>query len=247
MAVWTRHGPYLVRAEGAVIRADDYATLQEIEALAERAEAERARLLDEVDAKARAMIQNAQEQAQRLLEDARARLAESTTRGREEGLQRAADEWAGQVLDEAAARQRMLKRQADRLSGIVATAVERIVEEQDRAALIRQALKTVGKLTADASLLTLRVAAQDRDAAAAAVVGAPVDVEVVVDPSLASGACLFESDRGVVDASLHTQLTAIRRAVARAVDALVQDDAEASDGETAAPRHTGPDQGSRGQ
>ena len=42
-------------------------------------------------------------------------------------------------------------------------------------------------------------------------------VEVQVDAALPVGSCIFESDMGVVDASLSTQLDALRSAMARAV------------------------------
>jgi type III secretion protein L len=71
--------------------------------------------------------------------------------------------------------------------------------------------------------LTLRVSPDDAEAAREGLAGVAelqtlgTTVEVQVDASLAPGSCIFESDMGVVDASLSTQLDALRAAMARAV------------------------------
>jgi Flagellar assembly protein FliH len=70
-------------------------------------------------------------------------------------------------------------------------------------------------------LLTLRVSPGDQAAAQRAVEAVTEDgrsspIEVLADPTLALGSCVFESDQGVIDAGLETQLAAIERAVQRA-------------------------------
>ena len=48
------------------------------------------------------------------------------------------------------------------------------------------------------------------------------------DSALPPGSCLFESDEGLIDAGLKTQLAAIRRAMERAAEHLLLDDGPAS-------------------
>lgn len=67
--------------------------------------------------------------------------------------------------------------------------------------------------------LTVRVHADQRDAADKAIrdlveqTAAPNFIEVIGDPALGRGACIVESAHGVIDASLDTQMDAIREAL----------------------------------
>jgi spermidine/putrescine-binding protein len=94
------------------------------------------------------------------------------------------------------------------------------------------------------ALLTLRVPEADREDAQRAIAelmaqlpqGATgTAIEVVVDAQMPEGACRFESDSGVIDAGLDTQLAAIRRAVERAAREMAQagDDEDGHDDEDA--------------
>ena len=80
----------------------------------------------------------AQARAGDLLADAQARFDEAQRRGREQGLRDAAAQWTAQALDAAEATRRGLVRQSDRLSAIVSLAIERVIEQEDRAALFRR-------------------------------------------------------------------------------------------------------------
>jgi type III secretion protein L len=48
--------------------------------------------------------------------------------------------------------------------------------------------------------------------------GRPVPLAVTADPRLEPGACVCESDLGIVDASLSTQLDSMRAAIVRALN-----------------------------
>src|SRR6185436_15162682 len=128
-------------------------------------------------------------------------------------------------------------RQSERLAAIVSMAVERVIEQEDRAGLFRRSLRTIVKLVKDTPMLTLRVTEADRDIAQGAVdavksqLSGALPIEVVTDAAMNEGGCRFESDGGVIDAGLDTQLAALRRAVARAAQQMaresMQEDAEA--------------------
>ena len=51
-------------------------------------------------------------------------------------------------------------------------------------------------------------------------------VEVSVDPALSPGSCVFESEAGIIDASLQTQLDGLRGAMERAVRKMVEEPQE---------------------
>jgi type III secretion protein L len=219
-----------------VVRAQDFAVLTSLLAAADTLQGERERLL----AEARQEIEHLREAAQAEADAMRAMAREALERGYRDGLERgrqeAAAQWAETVLREAGSARRGLERQSERLSQIVSLAVERVVEPEDRQALYRRALRTVTKLLKDVPLLTLRVPETDRDSAQHAVdavmqhLSGALPIEVVSDAALPLGSCLFESDQGVIDASLDTQLAAIKRAVIRAAQHMANDSEGAPQG-----------------
>jgi hypothetical protein len=142
-------------------------------------------------------------------------------------------------MDASEARRRGLARQSERLSALVSMAVERIIENEDRAALFKRSLRTITRLIKDVPMLTLRVPEADRDSAQGAVdavmsqLSAALPIEIVADAAIPEGGCRFESDRGVIDAGLDTQLAAIRRAVSRAAHQMARESEAAGDDEAA--------------
>lgn len=251
MAVWLTHGPCTVGLDDGVLRAQDHAQLVSSAEVAAAIDAERERVLAEAQAQAETLLAEAQAQADDLLAQAQAQFDGAWQQGFDQGTQDAAAHWASQQLQAAEARRRTLVRQSERLSGIVSMAVERVIEQEDRSALFRRSLRTITKLVKDSAMLTLRVPEADRENAQRAIAeltaqlpqGAPaVAIEVVVDPQMPEGACRFESDSGVIDAGLDTQLAAIRRAVERAAREMAQaddtDDADATDGANESPDDT---------
>jgi len=231
MAVWLSHGSGAVGLPDGVIRARDFARLVEADELLAHAHAERARLLADAREEAQAVLAAAHEEAASLVAEAQASFEAAYRTGLDNGLHDAATQWAGQALAAAGSTQRKLYRQSERLSSIVSMAVERVIEQEDRAGLFRRSLRTIVKLVKDTPLLTMRVHEDDRahaqravDALVVAAAGNAPAIEVLADPALPPGACRFESDQGVIDASLDTQLAALRRAVDRAAGEMADDD-----------------------
>jgi len=240
MAVWLTHGSRTVGFDDGLIRARDHARLVEATELLELATAERDRMLGLARAQADALLESAREEAASLVAEAQASFDGAYTSGLERGLHDAAAQWAGQALDVADANRRSLHRQSERLSTLVSMAVERVIDQEDRAGLFRRSLRTILKLVKDVPLLTMRVPEPDVEHARRALeemlpqLGATVSIEVVGDRNLPAGACRFESDQGVVDASLDTQLAALRRAVDRAAGQMVLEDDAPQSGEEVA-------------
>jgi type III secretion protein L len=223
MVVWFRHGSCTVGVEDGLVRAADFAALTSLLAAADAVEGERQAALDEAMAEAGRWRDGMQQSIDKQLAAA-AKAHKRYADGLKSGREQVATEWAEAALRQAATEQATLARQSERLASIVALAAERVIEQEDRGALYLRAVRTVSKLIKEVPLLTLRVSQADHDSARQAVdevlaqVGNAVPIEVVVDATLLEGGCLFESDQGVIDAGLATQLAAIRRAVVRAAE-----------------------------
>lgn len=229
MVVWFRHGSCTVGVEDGLVRADDFATLTDLVDAARSLQTERERLLAGVGEEIEAMRAEARREVDAQLVAARAERDIAREAGFAEGLEGAAARWTESALREAASTQRSLIRQTERLSQIVSLALERIIEHEDRVTLFNRALATITKLVRDVPMATLRVSPAELDSALAAVTAfAPcaagrLQIEVKADSGL-PGSCLFESDQGLIDAGLKTQLAGIRRAMARAAEHLLLDE-----------------------
>jgi type III secretion protein L len=222
MVVWFKHGSCTVGVEHGLIRSADFAALTSLQQAAQAIQDDRDRALADVQAQGQQLLEAARSQAQTWLAQAQQQFDEGHQAGLAQGSAQAANLWTEQALLNARSNQQALKRQRDRLGGIVAMAVERLVEQEDKQALFKRALRTIGKLVKDVPMLTLRVNEADHDAAKKALLAmvdqtsGAVPIELVSDAGLAGGSCRFESDNGVIDAGLPTQLAAIKRALVRA-------------------------------
>jgi type III secretion protein L len=183
---------------------------------------ERERIVAAAQQEADALLDLAREHAAALLADAQLERSRGYDDGHLEGMTKAQQQWAQMALAGAKEGREALERQRERLGAIVSQAVERVVEQEDRQAMFKRAVRTIAKLVRDVPLLTLRVSNADQQAAQQAVLAMTsqsnpgLPIEVVTDACMADGSCRFESDHGVIDAGLATQLAAIKRAVVRA-------------------------------
>ncbi|WKB51737.1 type III secretion system stator protein SctL [Eleftheria terrae] len=222
MLIWMNGGPAPAGLEHGILRAGQAQTVIRLAQARQDLAEQREQLLAQARREADALLAAAAEESVRVLAQAR-------EQGFAEGWRQAALEWhekqTGQSLEQARAVQALHARLAE----IVTAAVERIVHTEQRGALYQRALKNVQALTRGASSLTLKVGpadyqeAQDGIAALSAVALEGLSVEVQVDHSLRPGSCIFESELGVLDASLQTQLDGLRAAMERAVRRAVAD------------------------
>ncbi len=179
--------------------------------------------LEQARQQAEQIVAQANAQADALIEQAHASIDEARNQGYAEGEARALNEWHERQARQTLKRSTEVRGMNVKLAEVVTSAVERIVHTEGRTALYQRALKSVQTLSRQATAMTLRVglgdidAAQDSIASIAYLQEAGLTLEVVVDSSLPPGSCVFESDVGVVDASLHTQLNALKAAMERAV------------------------------
>lgn len=222
MMIWLNDSTGSLGVEDGIVRAEDVQhllTLQDCRrVLAEQQE----QLLESARQQAEALLAQAQQQADTLLDTARREAEHNARLGYEQGRRRAVQEWQARQIGYAIDRGQALRALHQKLAGIVTGAVERIVRTESREALYQRALDSVGGLTHGATSLALRVNPADYEEAHNALAALPepphgVTLQVTADDSLQPGSCVFESDLGVLDASLHTQLHGLRTAMERAV------------------------------
>ncbi len=230
MAVWLRHGPCTVGLDQGLVRAADFAQLATMSDAVAALDRHVAELSANAQADAEQLVADASAEAEQIRAAAIAQEQLGYEAGLERGARDAQEAWAQRAVDEAQLALSRLERQKERLRDIVSLAVERVIGQTDRKALFERALATISKLVKDTPLLTLRVSESDSDSARDAVrtmleeIGGGPQIEVISDANLAVGSCLFESDLGLIDAGLKTQLAAIRRAVGNAAQQIVRID-----------------------
>lgn len=247
MMIWLESEAAGTGAEHGILRADEVQAVLSADAVRRMARERRRSLLDEAAQQARAMadtaraeaeaiVADARDEAGRLLEAAREEAVELKARAHAEGSQHAANEWHALLEQQRRSCAGALRGVEEALAGIAATAVERLVAGQPREALWRQALTQIQTLTRGGATAVMRVAPQDeaeaREAVEALALGAEGEalVSLSVDANLGPGDCIFESEHGVLDASLSLQLQGLRAALGRAVERVVSGRGEAADG-----------------
>jgi len=218
-----------------VIPREAFGTLLEIDGAYMQAQADREAALARAHAEAEAIVANARAQAQALLDDARTQYEEAAAAGYQDGEERALADWMTRQADACTQARALQIKMRERLAQIVTVAVEQIVQVQQSAQLFEKALSTVDRIVEGATYLRVSVSPEDYETAREAFdrlserwreLGRPFSVSVAADKRLAPGSCLCESDFGAVDASLATQLRAMRSAVSRALKQSVKMEAE---------------------
>lgn len=191
-------------------------------------EADAMMALAQAQADPQAITAAAQSRADQMLErarkDARRIRREAAEEGHEEGMRESVALWHGQQLALAAQGQRLLDAMQEKMVHIVMSAVERVIEATPREALFQRAAKSVQHLSRGAMGLKLKVCMQDHPSACTALESLNtlhslgLQLEVAVDPALQPGACVFESELGVLDASLSLQIASLRSAMSKALE-----------------------------
>ncbi len=235
MLIWLGGNPRTAGVDHGIVRAAELETVIAAQALRDNVDARCREALAQAESQADQIVRDARRRADELMEQASSQIEASIRRGYDDGKRLAVLDWHEEQARKNTGKARALRTMHETLAEIVTTAVERIVYTESRSALYQRALKNVQLLTRGATSLTLRVSSEDSEhahatlAAVATASMTSMPIEVMVDPSLRQGSCIFESDVGVLDASLETQLDGLRMAMERAVRKL-----SAVDGEQAA-------------
>jgi type III secretion protein L len=231
-----------IESDDDIVRREAFSKIVEIDAAAHEIERQRDVILADAQARAQAILEEAQAEAARLREDAEREYKTAAERGHEAGREQGLADWYERCARSAAGQRRVQSLLRERIVDLVVDATEQIVRNVDVSALFARSAEVVERLVEGSTYLRVRVHPADEAAAAgefdrlAALWrerGHGVAVTVIADRAVARGACLCESDLGTVDASLDTQLAALRSAVTRAVQRTAGPGADEAD-ETAA-------------
>lgn len=221
MVIWLKSDPKIVALDADVVRAEEVGRVAKLGDALEALDELVASTMCDATARAKALVEQARGEADALVAAARRKFENSSRLGYAAGHRRALADVHGRSLAAARDEQEQLQGSAERLSRIVMKAVEQVIAESDRDALMRRVALTVARAIDDATHLSVTVSPADAERAQrlfgelGQAAGPAVGVEVIVDDQAAAGTCICEWDDGVVEANLGVQLASFARALAR--------------------------------
>ena len=165
------------------------------------------------------IVAQARDEAQQIINEARRTAQSIFDSAREDGYQSGAAQWYNTLADAWKSRDCYLAGNETALLKLAVRIAEKLIGEELRTApdvvigIVREALCSVRRAEnlviqahpADAVLLNERISALRNPA------GLAREIEIVADASLARGDCIVESDIGIIDARLDTQLKNLER------------------------------------
>ena len=223
MVVWLRHEKDSIGLPDGVIRRASLVDIRTLDAAFRAVEEVRADVLADARRQAQTIVDDATEAADGMRREAEEQALSLFEEARSEGFEAGAEQWNATVLQSAKASHEQLRQQRERMARIVIAAVEKVVPLQDPQGIYRQVLRMLSKSVQAVRYVTVRVCPQELAHAQSTLRelanGSPLAklIEVSADDRLAKGACLVESDQGIVDLSMDSQLNALRAAILLAV------------------------------
>ena len=173
------------------------------------------------------IIAAAEADAARIREEAKAAFEEERKRGYEKGLQDGKMEIAMQKLELVDQSVEFMGSVEGKMADIVMKALRSCVTEiGDREMVVNIVRKTMGAVIRTQRHVTLKVAPEMVQVVKERVAGLRGDYptvenfDVVEDPRLSGPACILETEAGVADASVETQLAAIEKSLRRHVPGM---------------------------
>ena len=168
------------------------------------------------------IIAAAEAEAARIREEAKAAFAEEKKRGYEKGLADGKMEIAMQKLDLVDSSVKFMESVEGKMADIVMKALKScVVEIGDSEMVVQIVRKTMKAVIRTQRQVTVKVAPEMVDSVKARVDALRAEyptietLDVVEDPRLKGPACILETEAGVADASVDTQLAAIERSLKR--------------------------------
>jgi type III secretion protein L len=221
MAIWLKQQPKVIAIDGDVIRATEFArTIELNDAMRALDEVVHATMRDATQ-RARQLVDTARRETEAFAAAARRKFENSARLGYAAGQRRALAEAHASFLARARDEQEELRASSARLARLVMNAVEQVIAETDRDALMRRIAVSVSRAIDDATHLSVTVSPADADSAKRAFdklareAMPPLNLDVVIDERVEEGHCICEWDYGVIEANLRAQLAGLERALIR--------------------------------
>ncbi len=167
-------------------------------------------------ARAGELIAAAQAQAKAILEKAEADYQARYEAGYADGIEMGRMENAEKMMETVLASVEFIENIENTVVSVVSQSVRKIIGELDDETRIRLIVHTALNNVRGQQKVTVRVAPRDEPVVSASLAAMTSSsyLTVVADTRLAPDSCILESDLGVVDASLKTQLAALEHAFA---------------------------------
>ena len=168
------------------------------------------------------IVAAAEAEAAKIREDAKAAFESEKKRGYDEGLQAGKMDIAMQKLDQVEQSVAFMEGVEQKMADVVMKALRSLVVEiGDREMVVNIVRKTMGAVIRTQRHVTLKVAPEmvpvvkERVESFRTEYPTVENFDVVEDPRLSGPACVLETEAGVADASVETQLAAIEKSLAR--------------------------------
>jgi type III secretion protein L len=165
------------------------------------------------------LLAAATRRAREIEENAKLAYEEQRIKGYEDGQEACRSEYTEKVLEVALQSVEYIEGLEQTIVKVVTAAVERVIGELDDNERIVRIVRTALSAVRNQKRVVVRVAPADEKAVTEGLAsmishshGASGYLDVVMDPRLPAGSCILESELGVVDASLKTQLRALEKA-----------------------------------
>ena len=168
------------------------------------------------------IVAAAEAEAARIREDAKAAFEEERKKGYEKGLQDGKLEISMQKLELVDSSVAFMESVEQKMADVVMKALKSfVVEIGDREMVVNIVRKTMAAVIRTQRQVTLKVAPEMVDTVKARIADFRAayptmeTFDVVEDPRLKGAACMLETEAGVADASVETQLAAIEKSLKR--------------------------------
>ena len=165
------------------------------------------------------LLSQAQQEAGKIIAHARATYEAQEQKGYEDGLEKGKSELVEKIMDTTLATVDYLNSIEKTVADLVIKGIEKIIGQMDEEELVYKMVKSGIAVARNERKVVVKVSSQDLgivqsrlDDMLSNYAGIGV-LDVVEDRRMKKGDCIIESELGIVDASLTTQLAAIKRAV----------------------------------
>jgi type III secretion protein L len=223
MAIWLKQQPKVIAIDTDVVRAGEFARTMELNDAMEALDEVVHATMHDAERRAEQLVESARRETEAFAAAARRKFENSARLGYAAGQRRALAEAHADMLARARDERDELHAQSARLARLVMSAVEQVIAESDRDALMRRVAITVSRAIDDATHLSVMVSQSDAQSARrafgaiASEANPPLNLEVVVDDAIDEGCCVCEWDYGVIEGNLRAQLAGLERALKGAV------------------------------
>lgn len=209
---------------GKILKCADYASIVSAKTLVQEAEKEKDGILNGAKKQSEKIISDAKKQADKITAEAKSVYESEKKRGYDDGVADGKTEMADQLMALATKNADSLTKLEKDVTSVVIRAIKKIIGDIDKTELITSVVKNSLKMIKSQKQAVLKVAPSEaailRDRVNELIKDAPnLDfLDIVSDAHLSPGACLLETDLGVIDASIDIQVAAIEKSIGRGIN-----------------------------